>query len=50
MSRPIDTTFATTGSDDEDVPTYHGVNTPINVATISSGFENQSIKRPIELK
>ena len=39
MSRPIDTTFATTGSDDDDAPTYHGVNTPINVATISSGFE-----------
>ena len=36
-ARNIDTTFATQNSIDAEGD--HGVNTPINVATISSGFE-----------
>lgn len=38
MSEHLETTFATANSND-DTPTQHGINTPINVATISSGFE-----------
>jgi hypothetical protein len=38
MSEHLETTFATVNSTD-DIPTHHGINTPINVATISSGFE-----------
>eukprot|EP00979_Chaetoceros_neogracilis_P000222 scaffold71_cov265-Chaetoceros_neogracile.AAC.23 len=38
MDPPLYTTFASAESDD-DAPPNHGVNAPINVATISSGFE-----------
>mmetsp|Transcript_9697 Transcript_9697/g.18207 ORF Transcript_9697/g.18207 Transcript_9697/m.18207 type:complete len:148 (+) Transcript_9697:265-708(+) len=38
MSEHLDTTFATVNSN-EDTPTHHGINTPVNIATISSGFE-----------
>jgi hypothetical protein len=38
MSEHLETTFATINSND-DIPTHHGINTPVNIATISSGFE-----------